>query len=185
MRKLICRVLIFLGFKGCESQNSNETLSLPYFGEITIEPTKDYDIFIKLEDYSIPSDLNFYEETVDKTTLSCIESILNDLPAFLNKSKEILISNYEKLGAVKDYIEHHFEVMEKDELEQLIKNTDKNESTERQLLSIIKITRIGFYPDEDSHHAVFDFSIGKDYTDYRITIRYNNSGKFDSLEFVS
>ncbi len=191
MRKIICGILIFFGFQGCKSQdnqNDNKTtenLSLPYFGEITIEPTRDYDTEIKLADYSIASDLNFYEEVVNKTTLTEVELILNDLPTFIDKSKEILIADYYKGGAVKEYIEHHLEVMEKAELEQLLKNTDKEEETEKQLLSIMKVVRIGFYPDEDSHYAVFDFSIGTDETDYRITIRYNNTENFDSLEFVS
>lgn len=191
MKKIFCGILIFFGFQGCKSpdnQNAKEStksLSLPYFGEIVIEPTRDYDTVIKLEDYSISSDLNFYEEVVDCETLSMVELILNDLPTFINKSKEILITDFKKGGAVKDYIEHHLEVMEKSELERLLVNADKNESAEKQLLSFMKVVRIGFYPDEDSHYAIFDFSIGTDETDYRITIRYNNTGNFDSLEFVS
>jgi hypothetical protein len=191
MRKIICGILIFLGFQGCKSQDNQddnkttENLSLPYFGEIAIKPTRDYDTEISLGDYSIPSDLNFYEEVVDKATLIEIELILNVLPTFIDKSEEILIADYHKGGVVKDYIEHHLEVMEKAELEELLKNVNKEEETENQLLSVMKIVRIGFYPDEDSHYAVFDFSIGTDETDYRITIRYNNVGNFDSLEFVS
>ncbi len=191
MRKIICGIFIFFGFQGCkfqDDQNDNittESLNLPYFGKITIEPTKDYDIKIKLDDYSISADLNFYEEVVDKRTLSGVESILNDLPTFLDNSNEILIADYNKGRVVKDYIEHHLEVIEKYELDQLLRKADKTESIESQLLSIMKVVRIGFYPDADSQYVVFDFSIGTNKTDYRITIRYNNAGKFDSIEFIS
>lgn len=146
-----------------------ESYKLKYFGNITLKPAKNYETEIKIGKSSFVACLNFYEEFVTIKSLSTVELILKDLPKYIEHNRTILLNDFNKNGQVKDYIDHH------------PKDLKENENW----IDKMKIVSLAFYPDDNKRHTIFYYSIGKEVTDYLITIRFDYNGNFNSLEFVS
>lgn len=166
---IIMGILSFFKFNLNAQSKPENTYVLPYFGEIDINKTKDVDGTIIAENFEIKIDLNFDEDYISKTQLKNIKVALENINHYLSIAKNILKEDFIKDGDVKDYFEHHKDYI-----------SDKNE-----FFNKLKVSRIGFYPDENNEYMILDFSIGKKVTNYIITISFNHNLEFDSIDFVS
>jgi hypothetical protein len=164
---------------------SKDYFEVPYFGKVLIEPARDYNVEIVYESLTIEVDLNFYEDKIDKQNMSITISVLNELGKYLDKNESILESDFQKSGAVKDYLEHMILTSDSSQDALQSKDNKKNKLDAQRMLSSLKLIRIGLYPDDDSHFVVYDYSIGTTEDDYRISIRNGKNGILNSIEFVT
>ena len=53
------------------------------------------------------------------------------------------------------------------------------------LLKKLHLVRVGLYPDSEEQFAIFDYSIGKDLTNYLVVINTDENGNLDYMTMES
>jgi len=175
---IVLGLYIIIGCSSPKNQNNSmpdKSVTLPYFGEIQIEPTMDYETIIEFDNEQFTADLNFYEDKVDKARIALTVKILNTLKDCKIRNETKLRSNFTEAGVVKDFVGHQISTS----------SYSGDFEMTQQIFDSIKLIRVGFYPDDDDHYVVFDYSTDTMKEDYRITIRYDIQENFNSIEFVS
>lgn len=162
------------------------TYTLPYFGEIDLDELDNYyDVDIEFEGEPIQLDINSESGSADKELMDTVKMFIENLSAYKVKANEAIIADFKNDETVKDYIDHHLEVIDEDESDIILKDTDKKLSKEEQLLSLLHLVRVGFYLDDQEEFAVFDFTIGREITDYLVVVKFNRQGGVEYIEMES
>ena len=162
--------------------------ALPYFGNLPTENLEEYyDVDIELNGNEIQVDLNFENQTVDTLILDKVKNFIEKLEKFDKLNKTYILNDYndEDGDTVKFYLEHHLEEVDKEELTKLVNFDDTITEPEQQLLSKLKLVRVGLYPDNEDNFAIFDYSIGKDITNYLVVINTDENGQLDYMTMES
>jgi len=162
--------------------------ALPYFGNLPTENLEEYyNVDIELNGNEIQVDLNFENQTVDILILNKIKNFIEKLEKFDKLNKTYILNDYndENGDTVKFYLEHHLEELDKEELTKLVNFDDTVTEPEQQLLSKLKLVRVGLYPDNEDNFAIFDYSIGKDITNYLVVINTDENGQLDYMTMES
>ncbi|NTD99841.1 DUF2004 domain-containing protein [Agrobacterium tumefaciens] len=162
--------------------------ALPYFGNLPTENLEEYyDVDIELNGNEIQVDLNFEHQTVDTLILDKVKNFIEKLEKFDKLNKTYILNDYndEDGDTVKFYLEHHLEEVDKEELTKLVNFDDTITEPEQQLLSKLKLVRVGLYPDNEDNFAIFDYSIGEDITNYLVVINTDENGQLDYMTMES
>ena len=162
--------------------------ALPYFGNLPTENLEEYyDVDIELNGNEIQVDLNFENQTVDTLILDKVKNFIEKVEKFDKLNKTYILNDYndEDGDTVKFYLEHHLEEVDKEELTKLVNFDDTIIEPEQQLLSKLKLVRVGLYPDNEDNFAIFDYSIGKDITNYLVVINTDENGQLDYMTMES
>lgn len=162
--------------------------ALPYFGNLPTENLEEYyDVDIELNGNEIQVDLNFENQTADTLILDKVKNFIEKLEKFDKLNKTYILNDYndEDGDTVKFYLEHHLEEVDKEELTKLVNFNDTITEPEQQLLSKLKLVRVGLYPDNEDNFAIFDYSIGKDITNYLVVINTDENGQLDYMTMES
>ena len=119
--------------------------------------------------------------------MKSIKKIINRIPALDQQNKVYIDNDFndEDGDTVRFYLEHHLEVADKQELSTLIDFGGKNTETKKQLLAKLYLVRVGIYPDNDENFAVFDYSLGKSFTNYLVVCNLNKKGELDYMTMES
>ncbi|MBS1743493.1 MAG: DUF2004 domain-containing protein [Bacteroidetes bacterium] len=161
---------------------------LPYFGQLDTDSLDEYyDSSITINGLEINVDLNFDLVSIEPTRLEIAKRFLEQVTDFDFKNRKYIADDFnnENADTVKTYIKSHLEEMGEDELNELLDAGDKKTSNELQMLKKIKLVRLGLYPGEREQFAVFDYSIGKEYTQYLVVVVVNEDGNMEYLTMES
>ncbi len=163
------------------------TFNLPFFGEI--DPTEleeYYDVNIELNGNTIKLDISFDEESIDTSNLNALVALSGNLTDLDDGNKALIELDYGGEGdTVKTYINHHLEDMDGDELAGIIDVANTSVSPQQQMLKAFKLVRVGFYPDDEEHFAIFDYSIDPELTQYLVVISRNRKGEVSYITMES
>ncbi|RFM36509.1 DUF2004 domain-containing protein [Chitinophaga silvisoli] len=148
--------------------------TLPYFGSIDSGALENnYETEIRIAGYDISLDLNFSGKSIEPSSLSILNKYLDNLEDHLLKTREFISENYadeDAADGVRFYFEFHKEEAGIEEL-----GINETGDADEQLLNKIHPVRIGLYPD--SHQfAVYDYTFGKDFTNYVLVINTDEDG---------
>ena len=161
-------------------------INLPFFNELNSDSLNDYyEDKINLEHKKIQIDLNFEKTTIEPDKLLMLKDYLDNLLAIIDIAKEGIYNDFKNGEDVKDYLTFHKKALSKDELIDLLQDADKNLSIEQQILSILKLRRIGFYPYEDESFAVLDFILGEEISQYILVVTMTNNKTIDYITMES
>jgi 5S rRNA maturation endonuclease (ribonuclease M5) len=162
--------------------------TLPYFGSLQTENLEEnYYVNVEFNGDKIKLDLNFVTRTIDGSTLDKIKNFIDNIDKFNNLNHAIILSDYndENGETVKFYLEHHLAEVPKDALSKLINFEDTTTAPVQQLLTKLKLVRLGLYPQSGGCFAVFDYSIGNQITDYLVVLKTDEDGKLDYMTMES
>ena len=162
--------------------------SLTHFGQINLTNLEEYyDVNIDFNGQEIQIDLNFENKTIDTKQLDTAKTFIERIADFDKKNKKYIEQDYlnEDCDTVKTYVEHHLEEIDKAELSDLVDFDNKSISPEKQLMKALRLVRVGLYPDSEGQFAIFDYSIGRDLTDYLVVINTDKNGKLDYMTMES
>ncbi len=162
--------------------------TLPHFGEISPENLEEYYCTnIDFQGSTIQVDLNFINKSIDTSMLITIKNFIEKIESFAQQNQQYIQEDYnnESGETVKLYVEHHLTELSQEELSALVNFDDKATDPEIQLLAKLKLVRVGMYPDRAGNFAIFDYSIGKNITNYLVVINTNESGKLGYMTMES
>jgi len=162
--------------------------ALPHFGELDLSNLDEYyDVEIEFNGKEVDLDLNFEKKTVDPARLDIIKKFLENLPEFDQKNKKYINEDFEgeDTDTVATYVEHHMEELDEEELGDIIDFENKAVEPERQFVNALHLVRVGFYPHGEDQFAIFDYSIGREITDYLIVIFTDENGDLEYMTMES
>jgi hypothetical protein len=161
-------------------------ISLPFFNELDSESLTDYyEVDIDIEQDKVQLDINFDETNIDPAKLSILKEYLDEPQAIINTAKKEIFNDFKNGEDVKDFLAYHIDEFDQSELDDLLNHADKTLSIEQQMLSVLTLRRIGFYPDNDDVFAVFDFVFSGDVSQYILVVNMNDSKTVDSITMES
>jgi hypothetical protein len=162
--------------------------TLPHFGNLAIGNLEEYyHVTIDFQGNEVEIDLNFENKTIDVETMGKVKNFIENLEELNQLNTTYILDDYndENGDTVKFYLEHHLDVVDKDVLSDLINFNDTTTNPEKQLFAKLKLVRVGLYPDSGNNFAIFDYSIGKNITNYLVVINTDENGQLDYLTMES
>lgn len=181
-------LVILAVIKYTASQKSKPNpVELKYFGQVDFNKTEEYyDVPATINDTPISLDLNFNEERIPLQYINPTVDFINQIEKLEKDASERIILNFNSNKLVKEYIEHHLEEFNDEELKVLqIDQTLSLDEQKIQMLQKVHLKRIGLYPEEPESFGTFDYTINDDLTQYLIVVRFDNQGNITSLEMES
>ncbi len=163
-------------------------IKLPYFGmPDTTSLDEYYDVDIDLNDTQIQIDLNFNNKTIDISKLEIVKHFIENIRIHDGNNRKYIQHDFddEEAATVRFYIEHQLEELGMDDLNELIGSGKKTAEQPKLLLKQLHLIRVGLYPDSEAEFAIFDYSIGKELTNYLVVINTDNNGNLDDMTMES
>lgn len=161
---------------------------LPYFGNIDNTSLDDYYATdIDFNGLEIQIDLNFENHTIDIKRLEIVKHFMENLRIHDLNNKRYLQSDFDDKEAdtVRVYLKNHLEELGTDELIELIGRGTKTIDQPKLLLKKLHLISVGLYPDNEAAFAIFDYTIGKELTNYLVAIYTDENGNLDYLSMES
>lgn len=162
--------------------------TLPYFGEIDTESLESfYDVVVEIDGKELDLDLNFENTQIDNNNLLKIEQFLGRIQKLDKLNKNHIKEDYNDPDGevIVDYIEHHLETFDKEDLTSIIDIENSETPPGTQLLNALHLVRVGLYPETNDQFAIFDYSIGKNLTPYIVTITLDSDGNLKYMDMES
>ncbi len=162
--------------------------TLPHFGILPTENLEEYyDVDIDFNGNEIQIDLSFENKSIDTLTMDKVKNFIEKIDKFDELNKTYILNDYndEDGDTVKFYLEHHLEEVGKEELSKLINFDDTTAEPEQQLLTKLKLVRVGLYSHDNENFAIFDYSIGQEITNYLVVINTDEKGELDYMTMES
>ncbi len=157
---------------------------LPGFGMITLNNLEaEYEAGVLINDKAISLDLNFEATTIPRENLSLVKKILNNLPDYQRQTRAAIVEDAkDEDGITREYLEFHIEELLENELQELLGHISSQRKRRKKVFKLLQLNRIGFYPEAEQNHAVFDYTIGDELTDYLLVVVMNQN---DKIEFIT
>ncbi len=155
------------------------TIKFPYFGSLDINDLEIYyDVNTDFNGREILIDLNFENKTIDFKRLEMARQFIENLRIHDLNNKKMIRQDFEDSNGevVRDYVSHHIEELALDDLEDLVGSGTKSADQPGLLVKQLHLERVGLFPDNESQFAVFDYSLGKELTNYFVVISTDENG---------
>jgi hypothetical protein len=120
---------------------------------------------------------------IDK--LEKINSWLADIQKLDKLGLTTIKEDYISGNTVKEYIDHHIEELDSDDLKALLKQAKEGKTKEEKLLHSIKLKRIGFYPQTEERFINLDYTLDSDLTDYLVVLDFTEDGNLHYITLES
>lgn len=160
---------------------------LPFFSEaFELDALNQYyDTQTSFAGRIVTVDINFEESICDDERFDAVRKFLNKLQDVVTVARRSIRQEYAKGDEVARFMRLHLDELDEDEIEDLTKNAHASQSTEEQLISALLLTRVGFYPDDEKHFAVLDFSFGEAISNYLLAVNFNSGMNLESVVMES
>jgi hypothetical protein len=162
------------------------TFNLPYFDVIDIDDLSDYyEVDTTFIRRNLQLDLNFEDSSIDELKLIPVREYLGNLTQVHNIATKAIYENYYTGEEVKEFLTFHTAELGEAELQALTANSDKNKSLEEQILMLLELRRIGFYPETEECFATLDFTISGEISQYLMVIKMNSRQEIEEITMES
>ena len=143
---------------------------MTHFGEIDSDNLKEYyETELTVNGRQVEVDINFDEESIDASKLNKINQWLSNASKMDEIGLAIIQEDFKSGETVKEYIEHHLKELDNDDLKGLLKSAEGS-TKEDKMLSVIKLKRIGFYPQTEERFFNLDYTLEDELTDYLVVL---------------
>lgn len=145
-------------------------MKLQYFGELDQNALEDYySTDIEINGHQIKMDLNFEDTSIAEDRLLKVNALLEKLPEFVAKLGGFIHDDFKSGTDVREFLDFHIEEVD-EALATLLLTADQSLKKDEQLLSVLSLRRIGFYPDEDEAFTVSDFETDPEISQYLLVV---------------
>ncbi len=162
-------------------------ITLSHFGNIDSEALEEYyDAEIEFHSTFIQVDLNFEKKSLDPERLDIVRRFIDNIRIHDLNNKKYIQKDFDDMGdTVPQYIDHHLAELALDDLENLIGTDRRSADKPDYLLEKLHLVRVGLYPDSKEQFAIFDYSIGRELTDYLLVVYTDENGNLEYLSMES
>lgn len=167
-------------------------IELPYFGQIDLTQLEEYySVETEWNGSILSLDLNFNGKYINEEQTENIKTFLDNISKFELQNKSVIYKNFLEEGEASDYINFYLEEFDEEELSNITESKHEQRSTTKhQLLSKLKLIRVGLYPDGKygtDYFGVFDYSIEIDGEpcNQLLVVKTNETGDLDHITWES
>ena len=159
-------------------------MDIKYFKNVDFN--SDYlETTIEFQNREIQLDINTDAVLGKDSWVKEYEEYISKLETFKEKIDKEIIKNFENNGLTKEWVNFHLEELgEAIEEEGLLKECNKKLSLDRQVLSIIKLRRIGIYPEYEDY-AIWDYILDDEISDEILVIVTDKDGEIVDITWES
>lgn len=159
-------------------------MDIKYFKNVDFN-TDYLETTIEFQNREIQLDINTDAVLGENNWVKEYEEYISKLEIFKEKIDKKIIEDFENNGITKEWVDFHLEELgEAIEEEGLLKECDKKLSLDRQVLSIIKLRRIGIYPEYEGY-AIWDFILDDEISDEILVIVTDKNGEIVDITWES
>lgn len=159
-------------------------MDIKYFKNVDFN-TDYLETTIKLQNREIQLDINTDVVIGKDSWVKEYEEYISKLEALKEKIDKEIIEDFENEGITKEWVDFHLEELgEAIEEEGLLKECDKNLSLDRQVLSVLKLNRIGIYPEYEDY-AIWDYILDDEISDEILVIVTDKNGEIVDITWES
>lgn len=160
--------------------------NLTNFGEVDADNLEEYyDAEIMVNGRTVEVDISLDEKSISIDKLEKINSWLTNVQKLDELGLATIKEDFVSGDTVKEYIEHHLEELDNDDIKDLMKQAKEGKTKEEKLLQSIKLKRIGFYPHTDERFVNLDYVLGNDLTDYLVVLDFTEDGNLHYITLES
>lgn len=123
-------------------------IELPHFGHIDSSQLDEYYAVVTTYcNLRLELDLNFEKKNLSDEQATDIKGFLSDISILDVQNKIEIEKDFNDEGETADYISFFLEELEEGELRGIIDYDNEDKPKEEQLLSKLRLIRVGLYPD--------------------------------------
>jgi hypothetical protein len=160
--------------------------ALSIFGEIDPENLEEYyDAELTLNGREIEADITFDEKSIGIDKLQKINDWITNIQKLDELGLKTIREDFESGDTVKEYIEHHLDNLDSDDLKDLLKKSKAGKTKAEKLLHVLQLKRVGFYPQTEGRFINLDYTLDTDSTDYLIVLDFTEDGKLHYITMES
>ena len=156
------------------------------FGDIDIDNLNDcYEADIQIDGSNKEIDLNFESTSIEKSMLKNTSNVISNIDNMAQQAFTAISEDYdlgEESETARDYLEHHLDVLPKEDLLSIFGNT---EVSKELFMNALSLYRIGLFPEDDESFAIFDVQFSRDVTNYLMAVTFDSSGKLSYISMDS
>lgn len=159
-------------------------MDIKYFKNVNFN--SDYlETTIEFQNREIELDINTDAVLGENNWVKQYEEYISKLETFKEKIDKEIIKDFEKNGVTKEWVDFHSEeLIESIEENGTLDNCDKNLPIDRQILSALKLNRIGIYPEYEDY-AVWDYILDDEISDEILVIVTDKNGEIVDITWES
>ena len=162
-------------------------MDIKYFKNVDFN--SDYlETTIELQNREIQLDINSDAVLGENNWVKEYEEYISKLETFKEKIDKKIIKDFENGGVTKEWIDFHSEeLMESIEENGTLDNCDKNLPIDRQILSALRLRRIGIYPEYEGeeYYAIWDYILDDEISDEILVIVTDKNGEIVDITWES
>ncbi|MFX1236786.1 MAG: hypothetical protein ACFFAS_05135 [Promethearchaeota archaeon] len=167
-------------------------INLKYFGVININTNSAEEEYhsteINLDGKIVSISLSFNGKAVDSESFEVVQDFLKSLNELQSIAEKGIKKNFKDGGMVKYYIDKYLEDWEyfnERVLREILREVDKTEKRENQLLAALKLVHVRFHDDVGGDFSVImDYAIDQDIDDW-VVVNINKDKKIDYITLES
>ena len=159
-------------------------MDIKYFKNVDFN--SDYlETTIEFQNREIQLDINTDAVLGENNWVKEYEEYISKLETFKEKIDKEIIKDFENDGVTKEWVDYHSEeLMESIEENGTLDSCDKNLPVDRQILSALKLNRIGIYPKYEDY-AVWDYILDDEISDQILVIVTDKNGEIVDITWES
>ena len=159
-------------------------MDIKYFKNVDFN--SDYlETTIEFQNREIQLDINTDAVLGENTWVKEYEEYISKLETFKEKIDKEIIKDFENNGITKEWVDFHSEeLIESIEENGTLDSCDKNLPVDRQILSALKLNRIGIYPKYEDY-AVWDYILDDEISDEILVIVTDKNGEIVDITWES
>ncbi len=160
-------------------------MELEPFGYVDADDLQEfYSGELHIDGRIVKCELNFTHTSIDHSELEFISEALLDMASKVEAALDAISDDFDledESETARHYLLHHFEHFP-DESKLELFGTFELENVDRQaFLSVLELSRVGFYPEEEESFLVFDFQFPARYTNHLMAVIFNQDGYLSAI----
>lgn len=158
-------------------------MKITYFNEF--DPQNDYaETTIILDGKEVELDLNCEEVIGSTDWIDEYEKYIVQLERIKKDILQYINNDFIEEGLTKEWIIFHLEEIDEEYINALLKNAEQFLNKEEQVLSLLKLRRIGLYPEYEGY-AIWDFVLDDEVSDEILTLQTDVNGNILNIAWES
>lgn len=134
-------------------------LTTKYFNDINLDKLEEwFETNIELNGKTVDISITVSAKVkVDPANIEAVDDFIDELKSGEEYIRRIIYQDFKQEGETKTYIDLQIDGLEKEDIADLIGSADETLNDKEKLLSVLYLSRIIFYPEqEDPMFAVLD-----------------------------
>jgi len=159
----------------------------PLFGAVDLGTTGTWEATLEFAGREVDVDMTLDEPSSAPADIQERLSLLDTL-SLLDRVARVAIAGESRDGEVTAsalYMAHHRQELSREEWTQVFGGIDPTSIDVETFLAHLHLVRVGLYPADEDRCLLLDYTLGKEVTDYLLSVSFDRDGQFAAIDMES